>query len=130
MVDNDTSPTIGKNQQKHIQEVLGIILWYGCCIESTIVTILSMLPSKPSPPRPNVSTQTDTGLHFLTEPCCHNMKWYTSSMEMLIISMKQCTKLCQRTSLLLQTYSIPAQQLPYLHSVQNHKSSNVLYRRS
>ena len=43
MTDTDTSAPVNKTQQKHLQQVLGTLLWYGRAVDSSILTALSTL---------------------------------------------------------------------------------------
>ena len=43
---NDTSAPVDKTQQKHLQQVLGTLLWYGRGVDSSILTALSTLASQ------------------------------------------------------------------------------------
>ncbi|KAL7477992.1 hypothetical protein ACHAW6_003780 [Cyclotella cf. meneghiniana] len=43
MTHTDTSLPVDNTQQKHLQQVLGVLLWYGCGVDSSILTALSTL---------------------------------------------------------------------------------------
>ena len=60
---NDTSAPVDKTQQKHLQQVLGTLLWYGCGVDSSILTALSTLASQQTKP----TTQTMTRLQQLLD---------------------------------------------------------------
>ena len=56
MTHTDTSPQVDKAQQKHLQQVLGTLLWYGHGIDSSILTALSTLALQQT--NPTVQTLT------------------------------------------------------------------------
>ena len=58
----DTSPAVGKGEQKHIQKVNGKFLWYGRAVDGTTLVPLSALASQQSAPTEDTMNKSQ---HFL-----------------------------------------------------------------
>ncbi|KAL7474028.1 hypothetical protein ACHAW6_000819 [Cyclotella cf. meneghiniana] len=56
MTHTDTSTKVDKAPQKHLQQVLGTLLWYRCGVNSSILTVLSTLSSQQTQPTINTMT--------------------------------------------------------------------------
>ena len=46
--EQDTLPTIGKAEQKHVQTVNGKFLWYAQAVDGTLLTLISALTAQQS----------------------------------------------------------------------------------
>eukprot|EP00804_Cyclotella_cryptica_P011209 CCRYP_007737-RB/>CCRYP_007737-RB protein AED:0.21 eAED:0.17 QI:0/-1/0/1/-1/1/1/0/1078 len=64
-VETDESPSVGKDEQKHVQKVNGKFLWYARAVDGTLLTPLSALAAQQAKPTTNTMKRVKQFLDFI-----------------------------------------------------------------
>eukprot|EP00804_Cyclotella_cryptica_P023552 CCRYP_018913-RA/>CCRYP_018913-RA protein AED:0.17 eAED:0.19 QI:0/0/0/1/0.25/0/5/0/1080 len=64
-VETDESPSVGKDEQKHVQKVNGKFLWYARAVDGTLLTPLSALATQQANPTTNTMKRVKQFLDFV-----------------------------------------------------------------